>query len=269
MDIEVAGAIAPGAEIVVYFAPNSAAGFVDALTTAVHDATNKPSVISISWGSPEAGWAAQARNALNEALQSAASMGITVCVASGDSGSDDGVGDGGNHVDFPASSPYALACGGTRLAASKGRITDEVVWNGGAAGGVSGGGVSDVFALPPWQTGLHLADSNGGAAVLGRRGVPDVAGNADPETGYEVLVDGNRVVVGGTSAVAPLWAGLIARINAARTSPAGFINTRLYGTPSALNDITQGDNGAFAAGPGWDACSGLGSPNGKKVAGAL
>jgi kumamolisin len=109
----------------------------------------------------------------------------------------------------------------------------------------------------------------GGAAALLRRGVPDVAGNASPESGYEVFVDGSQSVVGGTSAVAPLWAALIARINAAAGSPAGFVNPKLYQAKGAFNDITQGNNGSFAAAPGWDACTGLGSPNGQKVAAAI
>ena len=114
LDIEVAGAIAPQARIVVYFAPNTDAGFLDAVTTAIHDASNKPSVISISWGGPETSWTKQSMTAFDQAFQDAATLGITVFVASGDSGSSDGVDDGKNHVDFPASSPFALACGGQR-----------------------------------------------------------------------------------------------------------------------------------------------------------
>ena len=95
--------------------------------------------------------------------------------------------------------------------------------------------------------------------------MPDVAGDADPESGYRVRVDGSETVFGGTSAVAPLWAGLIALINQAKGSPIGFINPKLYANPTALNDITQGNNGAFSATPGWDACTGLGSPNGDQL----
>ncbi len=113
LDIEIAGAIAPGATIAVYFTKNSDAGFIDAVNRAVHDTTHKPSVISISWGGPETVWTPQSLQAFNSVLQAAAVMGVTVCAASGDSGSTDGVGDGGDHVDFPASSPYVLACGGT------------------------------------------------------------------------------------------------------------------------------------------------------------
>ena len=266
LDIEVVGAIAPGAHIAVYFAPNTDAGFLDAITTAVHDTSNRPSVISISWGGPELSWTQQSLTAFDSAFQAAAAMGITVCVASGDNGSSDGVNDGANHVDFPASSPYALACGGTSLQASGTTITGESVWNDGAQGGASGGGVSSVFPLPAWQDGLHVTPTSGGNQPLTMRGVPDVSADADPETGYDVRIDGTDTVIGGTSAVAPLWAGLIARINAAKRSSVGFINPLLYAAPSALKDITSGNNGNFAAGSRWDACTGLGSPDGAKIA---
>jgi kumamolisin len=269
LDIEVAGAIAPGANIVVYFAPNTDAGFRDAVSMAAHDAKNKPSVISISWGGPESSWTPQSMTALDEAIQAAAAMGITVCVASGDNGSSDGVDDGANHVDFPASSPHALGCGGTRLQAANGSITSETVWNDGAQGGAGGGGVSSFFALPSYQEGLIVTSTQTGTQPLQMRGVPDVCGDADPQTGYDVRVDGNDTIIGGTSAVAPLWAGLIARINATKASPVGFINPALYAHPGALRDITQGNNGSFAAARGWDACTGLGSPNGEKVADAV
>jgi kumamolisin len=264
LDIEVVGAVAPAAKIVVYFAPNTDAGFLDAITTAVHDTTHRPSVISISWGGPEASWTQQAMTSFDNAFQAAAAMGITVCVASGDGGSSDGETDHADHVDFPASSPHALACGGTSLRASNGTIESETVWNDGASGGAGGGGVSAQFAVPSWQQGLS-AIKGGHAEKLTMRGVPDVSGDADPETGYDVRVDGTNTVIGGTSAVAPLWAGLVARINAARNSPIGFINPTLYGAPGALRDVTQGNNGDFSAGPGWDACTGLGTPNGQQM----
>ncbi|QCP53255.1 peptidase S53 [Trinickia violacea] len=269
LDIEIAGAIAPAATIAVYFSTNSDAGFIDAVNQAVHDTTNRPSVISISWGGPESGWTQQSAQAFNSVLQAAAAVGVTVCAASGDSGSSEGVGDGADHVDFPASSPYVLACGGTRISASGDAIKSEVVWNDGASGGASGGGVSTLFALPSWQEGLAVTRTKGGASPLANRGVPDVAGDASPDSGFVVLVDGSQSVVGGTSAVAPLWAALIARINAAKGTPAGFVNPKLYQATSAFNDITKGNNGSFKASPGWDACTGLGSPNGQKVAAAL
>ncbi len=269
LDIEVAGAIAPAATIAVYFAPNTDAGFLDAITTAIHDTTFRPSVISISWGGAESGWTQQALDAFDQAFQAAAAMGITICAASGDSGSSDSVNDGADHVDFPASSPHCLACGGTSLQASNSTIASEVVWNNGSRGGAGGGGVSRVFELPAWQGDLKVTRTGGEMQKLTMRGVPDVSGDADPQTGYEVRVDGRDMVIGGTSAVAPLWAGLIARINAAKGKPVGFVQPQLYKNLASLRDIKKGNNGDFAASTGWDACTGLGSPDGKKVAGIL
>jgi kumamolisin len=259
LDIQVAGSIANGARIAVYFAPNTDQGFIDAITTAVHDTTNKPSVISISWGGPESSWAQTSITALDNACQSAAALGVTITVAAGDNGSSDGA--SGNNVDFPASSPHVLACGGTELIGSGTKITSEVVWNDGAQGGATGGGYSAVFPLPSWQTSAGITGSG--------RGVPDVAGDAAPESGYNILVDGQREAVGGTSAVAPLWAALIALINQKKGSPVGFVNPALYPDIKDFRDITQGNNGAYSAGPGWDPCTGLGSPNGTELAGAL
>jgi kumamolisin len=272
LDIEVSGSIAPGAKIVAYFAENTDAGFLNAITTAVHDTTNNPSIVSISWGGPESSWTQQAMTSMDEAFQSAAAMGVTVCVAAGDNGSTDGVTDGLNHVDFPASSPNVLACGGTQLVASGNTITNETVWNELANNeGGTGGGVSDVFPLPSYQSAAGVPPSANPGGHVGR-GVPDVAGDADPTTGYVTRVDGSPDVIGGTSAVAPLWAGLIALINESIGKPAGFINPLLYQneeTAGDFRDITSGNNGAYSAGPGWDACSGLGSPIGSQVAVAL
>ena len=271
LDIEIAGAVAPKAKIAVYFAPNSDAGFVDAVSHALHDSANRPSVLSISWGGPESSWTDQAVASFNDTLRSAMALGVTICAASGDSGSSDGSQSGGDDVDFPASSPYVLACGGTRLSAGPGgsTIASEVVWNDGAGGGASGGGVSARFALPVWQEGLRVARVGGAPVSLAKRGVPDVAADASPASGYEVLIDGQSMPVGGTSAVAPLYAGLIARINATTGKAAGFVNQKLYGASQAFNDITSGNNGTYAAASGWDACTGLGSPKGRAVAAAL
>jgi kumamolisin len=263
LDIEVSAAVAPGAKVVVYFAPNTDQGFIDAVSSAVHDTTNNPSVISISWGGPESSWTAQAMTALDAACQSAAALGITITVAAGDNGSTDGA--TGNNVDFPASSPHVLACGGTKLTGSGGTITAEVVWNELASNeGATGGGVSNVFALPVWQDNSNVPAPSGST---GGRGVPDVCGDADPTTGYDVRVDGQSLVIGGTSAVAPLWAGLIALNNQKNGRSAGFIQPQIYaaGAASSFNDIVSGNNGAFSAGPGWDACTGLGSPIGSKL----
>src|SRR6202041_464951 len=169
--------------------------------------------------------------------------GVTICAASGDNGSSDGVTDGGNHVDFPASSPHILACGGTSLQSANGVIKSETVWNDGAKGGAGGGGFSNQFPLPAWQASANIKPPSGGG-----RGVPDVAGDADPETGYNVLVDGEKLVIGGTSAVAPLWSGLIALLNQSLGKPLGLLQPALYGLPQtsdAFNDITSGSNGAF------------------------
>src|SRR6266581_4452474 len=293
LDIDVIGAAAPGATQLVYFAPNSDNGFVDAISAATQ-ATPAPVAISISWGQSEDSWTAQGRIAMDAAMADAAAMGITVCVASGDNGSGDAVSDGQPHVDFPASSPHALACGGTKLIASPstGAISSEVVWNETAANeGAGGGGVSDHFAVPSFQAnagvparaagsssgtgsthrkhhGSGNSSGTGSAAGAGGRGVPDVSGNADPVTGYQIFSGGHAQVVGGTSAVAPLWAALVSRLAEATGQRFGLIQTLLYAgvTPGAavpgFRDITSGNNGAYTAGPGWDACSGLGSPDG-------
>jgi|SRR5579863_208058 len=267
LDIEVAGAIAPGANLVVYFAPNTDRGFLDAVTAAIHDRTHTPSVISISWGSAESGWSAQAMQAMDQAFQAAGALGVTVCVAAGDDGSSDGVSDGQNHVDFPASSPHVLGCGGTRLEGSGKTITSEVVWNDGPGNGATGGGVSGQFGAQDWQKNARVP--NNGSGQPGR-GVPDVAGDADPQSGYQVVVDGQATVIGGTSAVAPLWAGLIALINQELGKPVGYLNPLLYTLPAAcFHDITLGDNGSYKAGPGWDPCTGLGSPDGAALLSAM
>jgi kumamolisin len=270
LDIEVAGGVAPGVTVVVYFAPNTDQGFLDAVSAAVHDSANHPTVISISWGGPESSWTSQAMNQMESVFTEAASLGVTVTVAAGDNGSGDGVTDGLAHVDFPASAPHALACGGTRLEGSGTTISSEVVWNDEPSGGATGGGISAVFPVPSYQSGAGVPPSANPGGGTGR-GVPDVAGDADPQTGYQVLVDGQSLVVGGTSAVAPLWAGLIALINASLGTPVGFLQPRLYtaGPEGAMRDITSGSNGAYSAGPGWDACTGLGSPNGGDLLASL
>jgi kumamolisin len=258
LDIEVSAAVAPGANIAVYFTPNTDQGFLDGLDAAIHDTTNKPSVISISWGSAEANWTQQAMTALDSACQSAAALGISITVAAGDNGSSDG--GTGNNVDFPSSSPHVLACGGTKLVGSGSTISSEVVWNEETSNeGATGGGVSNVFPLPSWQANSNVPAPSNSA---GGRGVPDVCGNADPSTGYTIRVDGQTLVIGGTSAVAPLWAGLIAVANQQNGKTAGFLQPQIYAAKakSGFRDITSGNNGSFKAGPGWDACTGLGSP---------
>ncbi|MBV9844600.1 MAG: S8/S53 family peptidase [Kutzneria sp.] len=268
LDIEVIGGLAPGAAMVVYFAPNTDMGFLDAVSTAVH-ATPTPAAVSISWGASEDGWTEQARTAMDAAFADAAALGVTVCVACGDYGAGDHVGDGRWHCDFPASSPHALACGGTTLHADPdtGVISSETVWNNGAGRTATGGGVSDVFGLPDYQRAA-------GVTVNGR-GVPDVAAVADPATGYRVLVDGISSVSGGTSAVAPLWAALVARIVQRLGKPLGLPHPLLYaGVTSGqvapgFRDVTSGDNQGYPASSGWDPCTGLGSPDGAALLEAI
>jgi kumamolisin len=266
LDIQVAGGAASGATIAVYFAPNTDQGFVDAITAAIHDEDNKPSVLSISWGSAESQWTQQAVNSMSTAFADAAQLDVTVCAASGDGLATDGVSDGAAHVDFPASSPYVLGCGGTKITASGNTLTGETVWN--SDGGGTGGGVSALFPKPQYQDKANVPVSV--STEKPGRGVPDVAADADPNSGYTVIVDGVKQVIGGTSAAAPLWAGLVALINEARGASIGQPHAMLYANPSALRDITVGNNEAggigYQAASGWDACTGLGSPNGTALA---
>ena len=291
LDIEVAGSVAPGAEIVVYFAKDASdQGFLDAMTAAVNDPLGL-TAISVSWGGPEAGAGdgtaasatTQFQDNFDQTLQAAAHLGITVCVASGDSGSanyaaNDPNWDGGAHVDFPASSPYSLGCGGTQITTSGDTITSEVVWHAGENVG-SGGGVSRYFALPSYQQNANVPPAVNPAGPI-MRGVPDVGGNAATESGYRVLCDGQEFPddakqlpgIGGTSAVAPLWAGLVALLAQSLNTKLGWINPQLYQIASgkgAFSDITDGNNGDYEAAPGWDPCTGLGSPSGQKLRDAL
>ena len=273
LDIEVAGAVAPKSTLAVYFAPNTDQGFYNAIAAAVHDTRYNPSVISISWGGPESSWTQQSLTQFNTLLEDAATLGLTVCVASGDNGSTDGLTDGLQHVDFPASSPYSLACGGTNLTSVGGQYGSETVWNEMASQeGAGGGGVSDVFPKPAYQANVNVPASVNPGNFVGR-GVPDVCGDADPVTGYDVLVDGQASVIGGTSAVAPLWAGLTACINQMVGKRVGSMTSLVYSqiapAGNTFHDITNGNNGTFSAGPGWDACTGLGSPIGSAIASAL
>jgi len=265
LDIEIAGALAPGARIVVYFAPNTEQGFVDAIGAAVHDATNRPSIVSVSWGGPEESWSASARSAFETATQDGALQGVTVLAASGDQGASDGGPAGTREVDFPASSPYVLGCGGTRLELVAGAVGSETVWNDLADGeGATGGGVSEAFARPNYQSTASVPPAANGFTG---RGVPDIAGDADPETGYALFVDGRAAVIGGTSAVAPLWAALVARLSEGLGKPLGYANPPIYAPSAAtgLSGITSGNNGGYAAGPGWNPCTGLGSPRGTQL----
>jgi kumamolisin len=270
LDIEVIASIVPGALIVVYFCKNTTDGWLRGIGTAIHDSFHNPKVISISWGGPEQTWTPMSLRAVNSEFQAAAAMGITVCAAAGDNGFTDGLPGMTANVDFPASSPYVLACGGTSLQSSDGTISDETVWNDApnspnpSNAGATGGGVSAVFPVPSWQSDADVPPSVNPPNNPGR-GVPDVAGDADPNTGYKIRVDGTNQIVGGTSAVAPLWASLLTLINQNLGTSLGFVNPQLYklGDDSgAFNDIVSGSNGKYSASPGWDPCTGLGSPNG-------
>ncbi len=271
LDIEVAGATAPGARIAVYFGSNSDQGFLDAINAAIHDSVRNPSVISISWGSPENTWTPQTIDAFNAAFHDAALLGLSVCVAAGDGGSSDGESDHHRHVELPASSPWVLACGGTTLVADTSGIQSETVWNDGTNGGATGGGVSSHFSRPKYQSKVNVPTPTGTVNKTGR-GVPDVAAVADPATGYDVTVNGESGVVGGTSAVAPFWAALIALCNEQLGRNLGWFHPALYGTVTqhhALHDIIAGTNGAYHAAIGWDPCTGLGSPDGQAILAVL
>jgi kumamolisin len=270
LDIEVAGSVANGASIAVYFAPNSDQGFIDAFSGAVFDQVNHPSVISVSWGEDESDWSGQALGAMEQVLQSASMLGVTISVSAGDSGSEDGQ-DGGNaHVAFPGSSPFVLCCGGTHMESGGGTISFESVWNN--SHGATGGGISDVFDLPDYQVNTGVPPSANAGHRVGR-GIPDIAGDSDPVTGYQIRANGANIVVGGTSAAAPLWAALIALINEQIVEPLGFVNPALYQDlifqANITNDITIGGIDAYSAGPGWDACTGLGTPNGENLMAAI
>ena len=270
LDIEVAGGCAPGANIVVYFAPNTGQGFLDAAATAVHDQANQPATISISWGNAEARWTAQTMQAMDQVFADAAALGISVFAAAADHGSADGMQDNLAHADFPASSPNVTGCGGTHLDSDGATITDEVVWNDNN-GWATGGGISDQFPLPAWQQNAGVPASVNPGNRVGR-GVPDVAGAADFSPGFRVYLRGGFITFGGTSGVAPMWAGLTALLNQALGRDIGGLNPLIYGRQAGLggfHDVTVGNNGAYAAGPGWDACTGLGSPDGNALLAAL
>jgi kumamolisin len=275
LDMCVVGSVAPGAKIFMYFTEFSGKGWVNALTDAIAG-KNNISVISVSYGNPEkdpqTAWTSMGIRVVNKAFQGAVSKGITICVSSGDDGSDDG---GGKtiEVDFPASSPYVLGVGGTKLVAAAGSITSETVWNEEMQDlGAGGGGVSVVFTKPVWQNGVTVPVSAAPPHVVGR-GVPDVSAVGDPETGVVVMhIDGKKIEsIGGTSASAPLWGSLITRINQSMGARCGYLNPLLYTKFSAgvLRDITVGNNGGYSAAKGWDACTGLGSPDGNKLLSAL
>ena len=275
LDIEVAGAVAPQAAIAVYFAPNKGNGFYDAINAAIHDTERNPSVVSISWGGPEEAGEEQVITAFHEMFVEAAALGVTICVASGDHGTADLSGfqwDGKIHVDHPAVDDMVLACGGTQIDDSD----KDVVWNDGTpfsnvpggGGWASGGGVSEFVALPDYQKSANVPLSL--ATKKPGRGVPDIAMSA---TNYFTRVQGTEGASGGTSAVAPLMASLVVLLSQAKKKNVGFLNPFLYANAAkgVTKDVVEGDNGiadtvkGYAAGTGWDACTGLGTPDGKAI----
>lgn len=278
LDIAVAGGVAPGAHIVVYFAPWTEQGWINVITTAINDTTNKPSVLSLSWGYAEGKgtggvtWTAQAISAVSSAFYDATQLGVTVFAASGDWGSSSGWTGGKALAWYPTTDPYVTACGGTTIKNVSGASFTETTWPD------TGGGISDVFPLPSWQQGIGVPPSANDGHI--GRGIPDVAGNADPSSGYMLTINGKNSVWGGTSAVSPLYAGLIALINANLANPVGYLNPRLYGygtSPSlgVFRDMADGVSNAsnnapgYTSGSGWDACTGWGSINGTALLNAL
>lgn len=244
LDMIVAGAIAPAATFRVYFAPNTDAGFLAGIRRARADGCNG---ITISWGGPENDWEAATMDAFETEMAACRAAGIPVFVAAGDTGSQDSSG-AGNQTDFPASAPSAIGCGGTRLTLSGTERASETVWDDSDTQSATGGGVSKHFP--------------------GRQ-VPDIAGNADPDSGYEVMIDGESTVIGGTSAVAPLMLGLHALLWECNGGKQFDFLNLITTNPQACYDVTQGDNGGYRAGPGRDNTTGLGVPDGQKLLDAL
>ncbi|MFD9125647.1 protease pro-enzyme activation domain-containing protein [Kitasatospora sp. NPDC059571] len=278
LDLQVIGALAPKAKIVVYFSRFTEQGWVDVINRIVSD--HRASVVSCSYGNPEdapgLAWTASGVTHTDQAFTLAAAGNVSICCASGDNGSGDIPPDlvrqlnlaPRSHADFPASSPHVLGVGGTRLFAQDDRtIAAEIVWDDGPDSS-TGGGVSRVFPVPPWQHTVNLPLTPDLPHIAGR-GVPDVSGLADPVTGVMILsVDGRTLyTIGGTSAAAPQWSALLARVNQGLGAQVGFLNPLLYTKLSdgVLRDITLGANGAFGSGPGWDACTGFGSPGGQAL----
>jgi kumamolisin len=255
LDIEVAGA--------AYFAATGKAATIrvywsESIDTAVQKAAEDGcAVCSISWGGDEAIWGTSAVEAMESVAEAVTSAGMVVFAATGDNDSSDG-GPTPANVDAPSSCPHVVACGGTNKTA-----TTETVWNdnpGTTDGEGTGGGYSTVFPVQAFQIGAPPAPAD--SQSRSGRMVPDVCADADPNTGYNIFVHGATAVVGGTSAVAPLYAGLFASFG----TKLGFVTPKLWQNQGAFNDITQGSNGMYDAAPGPDPCSGIGSPIGNKIA---
>lgn len=241
LDMIVAGAVAPGATYRVYFAENTDSGFLAALKQAVAECNG----VSISWGGAESTWDGVTMDAYEKVIQGARAKGVPVFCASGDSGSTDSTST--NQTDFPASAPSAIGCGGTRLTLSGAERATEVTWDDNDTQSATGGGVSKHFP---------------------GRDVPDIAGNADPYSGYQIMVDGQSMVVGGTSAVAPLMLAMHALLWEKVGKPFDLLNLILT-NPQSCYDVTAGGNGGFRAGPGRDRVTGFGVPDAGLLLAAL
>jgi kumamolisin len=269
LDLQVLAGLLPGARIVVYFTSNTAEALANAIDQAVRDDVNRPQVLSISWGSPEFYWTAPRREVVCAALCDAVRLQVSVILAAGDQLATSGMTDGKAHVWFPASSPYVLACGGTSLTLAGSAVDSEKVWNEGTVG--TGGGISDYYPVSDFQLGAGLPPSvNDGHRG---RGVPDVAALAAKAPGYRIVVGGAEIAKEGTSAATPLWAALIAMANAERGSPLGLVTPHLYAAPRLMRRIRSGNNRqngiGYAAGAGWNACTGLGVPRGVQIIATL
>lgn len=273
LDLQVLAGIAPGARIAIYFTDLSETGLVGGLSEAVHGSLH-PSVIVMTWGEPEVRWPPQARVAFDAVLQDAVRLGITVVAASGDDLATDRMEDNRVYVDYPASSPYVLGCGGTQITLDNqgSTIVAEEVWNASGRKG-TGGGVSELYERPDFQRTAAVPGSNNDGRV--GRGVPDVSAAASAVNGYRIFMNGTEFVASGTSASAPLWAAYLSALNSSRGSQLGFVNTIFYQNPAWFRDIVFGDNVnaeaglGYSAKVGWDACTGLGSPDGIAITGSL
>ena len=284
MDVQIVAGLCPASEITLYFATFDQKGWVDLLDRVIRD---RPVALSVSWGMAEDSpdWSRAGRRAINQRLSAAATLGITVCVAAGDDGTGDQVDDGRAHVDFPSSSPFVLAVGGTMLTGGGPDVVEEAWWvkpgyRDGEGGGSTGGGVSTIFHRPRWQD-VTVASLN--ADSIDGRVVPDVAALAGPPQ-YDLTLRGRHEVNGGTSASTPLWAAMIARVTAALDGRQRFLTPLLYqpgpdGQPRgriACRDVTAGQNAShphpgkgYAAGAGYDAVTGWGAADGVALLEAL
>ena len=262
LDIYCAGGVVPKAKIVVYTAPNSGQGFIDAILATSTDTTNMPSAIGISWGADENGTYG---DYLTSAFQACVAVGITCFSSAGDAGANNLV------PDYPATNAYQIACGGTALYLNNGLWEVEEAWT---TNGAGGGGISGFITRPSWQDGLTyttiMAGGTGSPTALPFRGYPDVSAPGDPATGYQFYLNSVLVQYGGTSAGAPFLAGMLCRLTQLWGRRTSFANTLFYANTQAFTDITVGNNRAgyttgYTTTAGWDACTGLGSPKGDEI----